>query len=275
MGMNEKDYKQIEGLRSSVLVELLRSPAHAKHAMENDSLTSKSLEIGTLTHILFLEPDKVNEHFALRPKKPDGTELRANSKEYKDWYNEVAEQDKTIVCQKDFDTAHKVAEALSNKDKVQELKRDFVAVEELYTWKSENHNVLCKARIDARTSNALIDLKTTSDASPDKFSRSCFIFNYHIKLAHYLEGLRMNGIKVDTVYIIAAETTGLFEVVVYEISKEMIDLGTKIRNQLLELYYTCKAFDSWPGYSDDVIELNLPRYAYKREEEEQELLFFE
>jgi hypothetical protein len=43
-----------------------------------------------------------------------------------------------------------------------------------------------------------------------------------------------------------------------------IEEGARLNRQAIDTYVECMAFDQWPGYSDAITTLDLPRWAYPR-----------
>jgi|TARA_R100001443_G_scaffold6172_1_gene14927 hypothetical protein len=79
----------------------------------------------------------------------------------------------------------------------------------------------------------LIDLKTTSK-SVEMFRDSFEYYHYDRQMAFYVDALEDNYMLVDKVYIIAVETTGYYQVRVFEIGKNLIEEGRKKYKDLLE-----------------------------------------
>lgn len=114
----------------------------------------------------------------------------------------------------------------------------------LFTGEGENEseyfwgpNKEYKSKIDryqkTGTKVNLIDLKTTSK-SIEMFRDSFEYYQYDRQMAFYVDALEDNFMLVDKVYIIAVETTGYYQVRVFEISKNLIEEGRKKYKDLLE-----------------------------------------
>ncbi len=114
----------------------------------------------------------------------------------------------------------------------------------LFTGEGENEseyfwgpNKEYKSKIDryqkTGTKVNLIDLKTTSK-SVEMFRDSFEYYHYDRQMAFYVDALEDNFMLVDKVYIIAVETTGYYQVRVFEISKNLIEEGRKKYKDLLE-----------------------------------------
>jgi exodeoxyribonuclease VIII len=129
-----------------------------------------------------------------------------------------------------------------------------------------------KARFDGLASGYVIDLKTTSDASPERFARSCVTFGYNAQAAHYLDvarevGVRAGGLHVERFVLIAVETQAPYSVACYTLSRDFLDSG-RIQNFLaLQKIEEARRTNIWPGYDADpargplIRELQLPHGA--------------
>jgi len=88
-------------------------------------------------------------------------------------------------------------------------------------------------KVTTGTKVNLIDLKTTSK-SIEMFRDSFEYYHYDRQMAFYVDALEDNYMLVDKVYIIAVETTGYYQVRVFEIGKNLIEEGRKKYKDLLE-----------------------------------------
>jgi hypothetical protein len=103
-------------------------------------------------------------------------------------------------------------------------------------------DIECKALPDKLIINhesksiLLIDLKTTGK-SVHSFKKSFDAFNYDRQLAFYREALRYKypGYNIQS-FIVAVNTTGIKECVVYQISDKYLEQGIKKIDDLIDLY---------------------------------------
>jgi exodeoxyribonuclease VIII len=118
---------------------------------------------------------------------------------------------------------------------------------------------------DSVTDNGLIvDLKTAQDASESEFARACVNHWYHVQTAWYLDGyLATTGEMPKGFVFIVVENTAPHQVAVYYAPPEMIALGRRIYEPVLERYEQCRQDNTWPGYGDEIRALNLPAWAFK------------
>ena len=136
------------------------------------------------------------------------------------------------------------------------------------TWRDDASGLRCKGRIDCLATiagrAAIVDIKTTTDARPDAFARSIATYGYHFQAAHYLAGMRANGVDVVGFVVIAVESRAPHGVAVYELDAEALEVGEERRRALLSTLAECRASGRWPGYRTQTI--SLPRWAAREVE---------
>jgi len=112
-----------------------------------------------------------------------------------------------------------------------------------------------KARMDGITARHIIDLKTTSDASPAGFAKSVANFRYHWQAAWYQR-------FVDLPFVfIAVEKDPPYAVGIYTLDADAIAIANADISVLLATLKDCQAFGSMPGYRSDIVTLSLPKFV--------------
>ena len=77
----------------------------------------------------------------------------------------------------------------------------------------------------------------------------------------------MNGLTAvtqqehTTFIFIALEKDPPYAVAVYEATKDMLETAQRQIGPLLDMYAECLRTDCWPGYKDEVQQIQLPRWA--------------
>ena len=134
-------------------------------------------------------------------------------------------------------------------------------------WSDATSGLQCKCRPDWLTDDGslIIDLKTTEDASPKGFEKSVGNWRYHVQAAWYLHGIEQaSGTRPDQFIFICVEKKPPYAVAVYAADPEMIEIGWQQAQRDLEVLATCKAANAWPGYSDQIETISLPRWMRPR-----------
>jgi hypothetical protein len=137
-------------------------------------------------------------------------------------------------------------------------------------WKDDATGVLCKARLDAYNERigTVIDIKTTIDASPQGFGRKLYAYGYNRQAAWYLDSLRAHNESAYHFVFIAVEKEPPYSIGLYRLSDEAIKLSRSENQALLRRYAECSRTDVWPGYTDGIEDISIPKYGLTDMEEE-------
>jgi len=113
----------------------------------------------------------------------------------------------------------------------------------------------------------ILDLKTTVDASPKGFQRSVVNYRYFVQASHYLDVIEgATGTRPQAFLFIAVEKTRPFSTAVYMADQAMIDLGKQQAREDLSNIAQWIADDKFPGYSERVEEISLPKWMLPKED---------
>ena len=242
--LTNKEYHARPEISKSDLDLLARSPLHLKMKNELKSEPSDALILGSAVHKLVLERKDFLNEFKIVP----GADKRTKEGKaiHEDFLKKLGE--KTPIKWPTIKTALKVAKSVNSMCETAKSLRDGLAEQSYF---SEINGVAVKCRPDFYNEKmgAVIDLKTTSDASATGFARSVASFNYHIQAAFYSDILRSLGKEVNYFLFIAVETKAPYFVGFYELDAAAIEQGRKAYLELLELYKYCKERDEWWGYA--------------------------
>jgi exodeoxyribonuclease VIII len=256
-------YHALDAVGKSDLDLIARSPAHWKHAVREETA---AMRFGSAVHCAVLEPERFETEYVCAPN------LDKRTKAGKDAFAEFqAKHDgKTALEINEYTSIGVLAHTVRTHPRVaQFLASGQPEVSAL--WKDEEFQVRCRARFDWMTPDGwLIDLKTTTDASPAAFARSCASFRYHVQAAWYLDGYpQASGGDLPLGFIfIAVEKTAPYGIALYELDADAVELGRQLARRDLARYANARTFDQWPGYPDAIQPLSLPRWAMNQEIEE-------
>ena len=113
----------------------------------------------------------------------------------------------------------------------------------------------------------ILDLKTTADASPKGFQSSVAKFRYYCQASHYLDVVEgETGTRPQAFLFIAVEKTRPFSTAVYMADQAMIDLGKQHAREDLNNIAQWIADKKFPGYSERVEEISLPKWMLPKED---------
>ena len=113
----------------------------------------------------------------------------------------------------------------------------------------------------------ILDLKTTVDASPKGFQRSVANYRYFVQASHYLDVVEgATGTRPQAFLFVAVEKARPFSTAVYMADQAMIDLGKQQAREDLNNIAQWIADDKFPGYSERVEEISLPKWMLPKED---------
>ncbi|UZR29038.1 PD-(D/E)XK nuclease-like domain-containing protein [Methylococcus mesophilus] len=256
-GLPAATYHSDPAVSKSGLDRLAKSPAHYRWWLENREEPTKALILGTAIHTAVLEPDELRTRYAFML---EGLDRR--TKEGKAIYAELESGGRTVLSADDEKLVTGVMESVQLHPTASELLRGGEGMSEVSCFTElEGLNVKCRPDW-LRRDGIVVDLKTTEDASPRGFARSVANYRYQVQAAYYLDCLAATGLSPHTFVFIAVEKSDPHAVGIYELDAEALELGRELYRRDLALLKHCLATDEWPGYSEDVVSLNVPAWAY-------------
>lgn len=265
-----EQYASIKALRSSELKKLRRSPAHYRAAILNPKAITPALERsfskGKAFDVLILHGESAFQN--LVTIEPD---LNRNTKAYKGWKKANSDA-QCILTETEKNNILQMQAAAFQKKRFSEIFNDAGFRHRVLIWQCSNTGLWCKAEIDFITDDGtLVDLKTTADAGFFFFSRNAARLGYLNQAAFYLEGIEhITGIRHDRFLFAAVETEPPFESHVFRASIEQIDRAREQNLENMQLLRSCLINNEWPGYPDQIMELESGHYIYDDYEAEGE-----
>ena len=221
---------------------------------------TKAMADGTAVHAFFLERDKFDSDFVIKP-----ADMRLNTKVGKEWALE--NQSKIIIDSELGNNLYEMEKSFM--DSPARLIYDKQGQSELSYFWDDLGLVKGKCRPDwiSNDGNIVVDIKTTTDASPKGFQKSIANWGYHLQLGWYLRGLQKLGLPAKEFIFIAIEKTPPFSVGVYRANKEMITYANdEINNLVYDIDESLKS-DDFPDYTPEILDLGLPNWMNPKEPE--------
>jgi exodeoxyribonuclease VIII len=266
--MSNDEYHACPEFSSSQLKDILRSSAHFYSnniLKENERETKKHLDFGTLAHTLFLEPEQFENEFVIGPKFDRRT--KAGKEEAAAW--EAANQGKIIIDEDMLQGAKRIANNLRGLSSYQLMQDHFGMAEASIFFTDPVYGLNLRIRPDYHIvpcdefkNGLLLDVKTSTDARPFKFMRSCADFGYDISAAMYREGFQQHygtAEKPEFIFLVA-ESSAPFNVKQYRASDLFLSIGERRYNKAKELLAESLLIDKWSGYSTELEDISLPQY---------------
>jgi hypothetical protein len=177
-----------------------------------------------------------------------------------------------IVNLKEYYLAAAMAKAIRENERVIELgllNRDGAVTETEIEWDFDG--VPFSSTPDLHCPEFGVDLKTTKSAKPGHFERDILKYYYHSQGAIYKKAIQAKyGYTPKEWYIIACESKAPHDVVVYRLTPRILDLGERTAYMWLSELRNCEASGHWPGYTNAVVDVDVPDYMLKDDEDEDE-----
>jgi hypothetical protein len=272
--LSEDEYHHLRYFSNSVAGKLLRCPALAKYQMECGEET-EALRWGSMFHKRILEPDQFDSAYITGPN------VAKNTKKWKEFLADIDPDDtRQPIKESEAEDAAAIERAVWSDPVCKSLLSGKGRNEVSIIWDrtinvdGQTHQVRCKGRLDRLTAadgySAIVDLKSTQNASTGEFSRSCGVYGYHRQAAMYLDGcaaldiLKGQEPKQRRYIFIAVEKAPPFAVGVYELDDESIRAGRSQYVRLLEQWQECVTLDQWPsytGWNGGIETISVPQWA--------------
>ena len=223
---------------------------------------TKSMADGTAVHAFFLERDKFDTDFVIKP-----VDMRLSTKLGKEWAQE--HQSKIIIDSELGNNLYEMEKSFM--DSPAKLIYDIKGQTELSYFWDDLGTIKGKCRPDwlSDDGSIVVDIKTTTDASPKGFQKSIANWGYHLQLGWYLRGLRKLGLPAEQFIFIAIEKTPPFCVGVYKADRDMINFAMKELDQLMPEIQTAMVSKEFPDYTPEIMPLGLPPWMTEKKQQPQ------
>ena len=263
--ISNKEYRQREGVSSTDLKHMVKSPAHFRYWKDNPQEDTSALLFGRSDHKYVLEKDDFFTEFAVAPN------VDRRTKEGKaEWaLFEADSQGKDIITADDFEKIKAMREALYSTPYVTKL---LSGTKELsFFMEDESTGLTMKCRPDCLTdigdAHLLIDYKSCTDATSEQFMKDAIKLMYDLQMAYYKDILDKQRGCEHTVIFIAQEKTAPYLVNVLEANEYFIKSGRDMYRTYLDMYAECDKSGNWYGLVNGGINtLGLPNWLQKQYE---------
>ena len=250
------DYHADPAVSASHLHAVAKSPYHywSRYLDPKRSAPepTAAMRLGSLVHCAVLEPSELAGRYGVCAPR--------NTKAGKEQAADMAAAGIEAVTGSDMELALAMADAVRSHQAAAALLAHGKA-EQSFWWDDAGTGLRCKCRPDWYYGSTVVDLKTTTDASPAGFARSVATFRYHVQASHYLAGLH----GAERFVFIAVEKTAPYAVAVYELDAAAMAAGDELRQRDMRVIADCQATKEWPGYGDTCQALSLPSWALRNE----------
>jgi hypothetical protein len=231
---------------------LLRTPALFDYQRKHGRPPKDAFDVGTLAHELILR----------------GGDKRIRVIDCYDWRTKASQEAKKAahaegmvpVSRADLLEASRMARAVRRHPLASAILSEGRPEVSFY-WIDPDTGITCRGRVDWLRDNAIVDVKTCADASPEAFAKSCANFRYDMQADYYTDGIEaVTGRRLPFLFI-CVEKEPPHLLAVYQLDEEALERGHRDNAEARRIYAECESSGVWPGYSSDIELLSLPRWA--------------
>lgn len=244
-----------------------RSPRHAwwespRLNPDHEPQDRKTFDIGRAAHRVVLGK---GSDYAVIPESVLATNGAASTSAAKDFIAAARAEGRTPIKPDEAGAVHRMAEAIQSR--LTDMRITLPSHRSEITAVAEVDGAMCRARIDhapADTRQPLVDLKTTTDASPEAIQRAVMNYGYDTQAAHYCDVWRSATGEERDFQFIFVEKDAPHEVSFVRLNGAAMVMGRKRAASARALWRDCLSADHWPGYPAGVIEIDLPEFYQAR-----------
>jgi exodeoxyribonuclease VIII len=256
--MTNAEYHSLPSISKSGLDLIHRAPALYRYRRANPTPQTPAMRWGTLVHTAILEPETMAERHIVAPACD-----RRTTAGKAEWAAFQAAANGREVISEDEAAALESIRAMAHSDPVAgPILAKISDVERSIFWTDADTGLDCRCRPDAILDNGyILDVKTTTDAGADSFSRSIAQWRYHVQAAFYSDGYEAEfGAPPKGFAFLAIEKEPPYLCAVYLIDYKAVLRGRSEYQADLRTLRTCIDTDTWPGLSDKPTRIDLPKW---------------
>jgi exodeoxyribonuclease VIII len=266
------EYSTWDCANYSTLKHFKRSAAHARASMVKPREQTPAMLLGQATHSAVLEPELFIEEYAAAP--PCDKRTKVGKKIWADFCRD--NEGKEILRASEYDQCMKMSKSAGRDAMIANILSEVGINEMSFVWEDSETGVLCKGRCDRfgyiMGNSAIVDLKTTEDASGRGWIREVLRYQYHAQAAFYLDGLNTLEPKTDRQFVwITLEKDEPYAVSIYQPDEATLGKGRAMYRNYLRQWFRCNETGMWPGYPSGIQSLLIPEWALRWEEGEDEI----
>ena len=246
------DYLKWPHVSQSSLKEGRKSMLHMKVAMDTFKIPTDGMNLSSALHCAFLEPELMLDRVVL---------WEGNRRAGKEWDAFKAEHDGKIILTNGY---HENLKGMlrSMRRHPEILKWNARPGEVEVSHKAEINGVMVKGRVDKLTDDPIIDAKASGvDLDETRFASHAVRLGWHIQGALYRRLFNRKRFMLSVV-----EMSPPYDVVMFELSPELLELGDREAMLLLSAWKACCDNNHWPGRSDELVTLEVPKWMQPQQE---------
>jgi len=250
--MPESEYRAHPGLNYSLLKTVIKkSPLHAWHEKLNPKEQTEAMRIGTLTHLAAQDMESYSQTTCRAPVVDRRT--KAGKEEWARFCE--ANEGKTALTAEDDERLVMMGQVI--RDTAGPLVDNPFEVVSIV----EKGEYSLKGRFDWLGEDYIVDLKTTTDASPDAFAKASWNFGYYMQAGFYCALAEKERCIDHSFFWIVIEKEPPYACVVYKANDELIERGKQDAVRAIQMWLKCSEAGHFNGYMEG--EIGLPSWTEK------------
>lgn len=244
-------------------------PALFKHYLDNGQEPRKEFDFGHAAHKRVLGAGEETVVIAGTGKDENAWRTKADEEAVA----AVRAAGKTPITPRDAQAVDKMAAAVRKHPVAGPLFQREGPVEQTLVWRDPITGVMCRAMLDKQIPGQRLivaDLKTAKSAEPESIAKSVASYGYHQQGAFYLAGVKALGLDhgVEPAFVLVfVEKTEPYLVTVVQLDPTALLWGERLNRKAIGIYARCTRTDTWPGYADGVISVELPYWTTRQLED--------
>lgn len=268
---NEQYHADTSKISASILKYMAsKTPAHVYarfYDPEREPFEpTPQMQFGTAIHTCVLEPENFDQQYTVMP---EGLDRR--TKEGKALWAEIEASGKTALHADAMKKLLKIRASVHANPWFQSLLELNPQIETSIIFDDlKIRPDLFIAPCDTYPNGCIVDLKSTSDATPEQFGRQVHNLEYLIQVALYCEVFQMEyqTAALPEFYLLAVESNAPYLCTPYQVTLEQTIMGQMRMHESLAALRECIASGVWSGLSEQPVPLELPAWAYSQLEDE-------
>lgn len=247
-------------------------PARFWFDRNNPPEPSTALDVGSAAHEWLLEGETWPQRHGVLPESHD-----ARTKDGKQQIEDIRAAGKRPLKWGEFETIKAMVKALRDHPFAGAAFRNGKPEQSLF-WADDESGIRCRARLDWKPNTGWIfpDYKTTRSADPDYMRKAMFDLGYHQQADWYLSGIRALGICDKPQFLLVCqEKEPPFIVTCIVPHPDALAWAALQNRKARHVFAECIRTGHWPGYTDDILTLDIPAWASKQMQEKHDAGLFE